>query len=60
MLMHFFSRDHEDTAQHQTDDDCHGTKERILDKSMKTSPRRQAGNMAMARFRREGPFVRNQ
>ena len=33
--MHFFSRDHEDTAQHQTDDDCHGAKERILDKSMK-------------------------
>ncbi len=40
MLMHFFSRDHEDTAQHQTDDDCHGAKERILDKSMKNKPQK--------------------
>ena len=40
MLMHFFSRDHEDTAQHQTNDDCHGAKERILDKSMKNKPQK--------------------
>ena len=40
MLMHFFCCDHEDTAQHQTDDDCHGAKERMFDEPMENKPQK--------------------